>query len=215
MPEYEYPQDNRIHTRFSELVKCTPGQIRNVVLERYGLIPHFSSPHTGIGSTRHEMYEEEMYGTGRIPECFLDVCPQFKDVAIRFIEKEFKAEIFKDVVLHSTPDAISESDGIIFDFKVTSQEAKKYKASRQLLVYAYQMFIRKIEIKKVVFLIEKWDKAKTEIIGYDCYAEDIDREKVLEVKAWLKDRVEILLAGLEAYKNEALWLNIMKPVTTI
>lgn len=201
---YTYPNDGRVHTRYSELVKCTPGQIERVVAERFGDIPPFSSSHTAIGSIRHEMYAAEIEELGLLPSCFRKACPQYSDVKIEMFEQELKAQIFKDVVLHSTPDAVSSSSGILFDFKVTTQEAKKYAASKQVLVYAFQLLLRGIEIKEVVFLIERWNSEKTEILGYDCASKLITKEEILEVKDWLKSRTEILLSAIEARKHSSL-----------
>ena len=147
------------------------------------------------------MYAQDIENTGLLPNCFRKAAPQYANVKIEQFEQEMKAEIFKGVVLHSTPDAVSTSSGIIFDFKVTTQEAKKYAASKQVLVYAYQLLLRKIEIKEVVFLIERWNSEKTEILGYDSVSKEISRENVLEVRDWLKSRTEILLSAIEARKN--------------
>lgn len=204
---YEYPQDGRLHTRYSELSRCTlpssrgSGQLIRVVKERFGEIQPFSSDHTGLGSTRHEMYSDEIGETHKIPQCFSAKCPEYTGVNIDMSEQELKAEIFDQVVLHSTPDAVSSESGIIFDFKVTTAKAEKYKASKQLLVYAYQMLLRGITVSEIVFLIENWNSEKTAILGYDYYSQKITFEDVVGVKPWIKERCEVLLAGMEAYKK--------------
>jgi hypothetical protein len=206
MPEYQYPNDGKTHTRYSELVKCTNGQVRKVVQERFGELSPFSNGHTGLGQVRHDMFQDEITKTHRLPKCFLDeveACKKYSDVEIDVVEKHYESEIFKNVVLHSTIDAASTKSGIIFDFKMTTQSAKKWASSKQILVYAYQLILRKVEVKTAVFLIERWNSEKTEILGYECIEIEITPEKVLEVKEWIKSRVELLLTEIKLYTMES------------
>lgn len=199
MPTYSYPNDGRLHTRYSELVRCTPGQIDRVIDEKFGLTTPFSSEHTALGSVRHEMYAEEMRGSKRIPECF---CKEYTyDARVDMVETELKAEILPGVVLHSTPDAVDTDNGIVFDFKVTTLDAKKWNASKQILTYAYQMHLRGVDVSYSVFLIEKWNSAKTEILGYQSTIQLLPREKVLGVLPWLQDRAMYLQEKITEYQD--------------
>lgn len=205
MPSYTYPNDGRIHTRYSELVKCTPNQIRRVVMERFGDLTPFSNAHTSLGDERHQMFQEETSETKRIPKCFWEKCPDYKELEIDVVERHYATEIYKGVVLHSTIDQASTSGGVGIDFKMTTQEAKRFKPSRQLKVYVWQLLVRNIPIHEIAYLVERWNSEKSRIIGYDCFSEQIDPEQVKEeVKEWIRPRVELLLSAIKSYEKGSL-----------
>lgn len=214
---YNYPNDGKLHFRYHDLLKCTPGSIKRLVLERYGEIPVFNGEHTQFGTDRHEMFEEEMRGTGRLPKVFLDQCStlpsHYKGVQIDHVEEEFATEIFDGVVLHSRPDAVSTSYGLIADPKVTVDQIKKWNPSRQLMMYTLHFQARDIKIKELCYLGEIWDytveerygksfKVKKDIIDYQCLIKEVFMSEVMEIKnQWAKPRIELLQAALELYKE--------------
>lgn len=214
---YNYPNDGKLHIRYHDLLKCTPGQIENLVLEKFGLKQPFSSDSTQFGTDRHEMFELEMKETKRLPEAFLNECKQlpthYKDIEIDAVEQEIATEIFEGIVLHSRPDAVSTSYGLIADPKVTIQGIKKWNPSRQLLMYAYHFIVRGIKIKEIVYLGEIWDytevpnngkikKVPKDIIDYQCLIKNIDEQEVKTmVHEWARPRIEYLKAAVELYKE--------------
>ena len=62
--------DGKLHTRYSELTQCTEAGIVAVLELRAGLRKKFSTASTAFGSTRHEMFEEDVAETGTVPEVF-------------------------------------------------------------------------------------------------------------------------------------------------
>lgn len=199
MPTYTYPNDGKLHTRYSELVRCTPGQINRVVMEHFGEMVGFSSDHTGLGTERHKDYAEEMIGTKRLPDCFRKEFPQYEHFVVDIVEKELKAEVMPGVVLHSTPDAASSTSLTIIDFKVTSQEAKRWSASKQILVYAWQLHIRDIPIERSLFLIEQWNPQKTKILRYDVVEREITPDDIAEAYEWICSRCTTLREAIDQH----------------
>ena len=214
---YLYPQDEKFHFRYHDLLKATPGSVKRWVMERYGEIPAFDGEHTRFGSDRHEMFEQEMKKTRRLPSVFLNECKalpaHYKDIGIEMVEEEIVTEIFPNVVLHSRPDAVSKSYGLIADPKITVDQIKKWNPSRQLLMYVLHFMARNIPIKEICYLGEIWDfdevpnngkmmKVKRDIIDYQCLIKPVDEEEVMTIKnEWARPRIEYLMAALELYKS--------------
>jgi hypothetical protein len=210
MPAYEYPNDGNIHVRQSDLSRCTPGQIKRLVMEKMGELTPFSSGDTSFGSDRHDMLEEEVRETKRLPKVFLQECAipaHYKNIEIDMVEQKMVTEIYPGVIFHCTPDAVSSSYGLIADWKITTQLAKKYASSKQLMVYAYILMLRGISIKEYAFLIERWDKdpvtgEKNHILEYDCYIREIFEEDIRDIKInFIKPRIEYLVAAVELYRE--------------
>src|SRR5688572_17166342 len=100
MPMYTYPNDGKIHSRYSELKLCTPNQIdRLMAIKNHELDP-FYSEHTAFGTDRHSDWEQETRQTGQLPACFQSL-PATKQVAIESIEQEYAVELVRGVVVHS------------------------------------------------------------------------------------------------------------------
>jgi hypothetical protein len=59
MADYTYTADGKLHTRYSELIRCTPGQIDRVVWERIHPGHRAETEHMGFGTLRHEMLEQQ------------------------------------------------------------------------------------------------------------------------------------------------------------
>jgi hypothetical protein len=102
MSDYTFTDDNKLHTRYSELVKCTPGQIDRVIWERKNPGYRTETEHMGFGTLRHSMFEAEARETGLLPACFGQ-----GNISADYIEHEFTTEIWQGLIVHSRPDAVS------------------------------------------------------------------------------------------------------------
>lgn len=111
MADYLIAEDGKIHTRYTELTRCTPGQIDRVIDERLGLAAKFKSDKLEFGTDRHDMWETEGKRTSMIPECF------GLDWPISHAEQEFASEILPGIVLHSRPDAVCAQIYTLVDYK--------------------------------------------------------------------------------------------------
>lgn len=194
MPNYDYPKDGKLHTRFSELVRCTDGQIDRVLAEREGDQTPFSSNITFFGDVRHEMLKEYIQKNGKIPDKFginLKCEPERA-------EKHIAVEIWPDVVIHGTPDCFGED--WIADFKTTSRTEKAYKASKQILFYAWMLSFYGLKIEKGYYLCEIWDLERTKILDYKPYPFPIDPAEFEELKHWAWERVKRLRKAIKGYQ---------------
>lgn len=212
MSDYAYREDGRIHTRYSTLIRCTPGQIDRVIAEMHGA-SRVETEHMSFGTLRHEMLEEEARATGRIPTCF------GVKAAADFIEHEFTTELIKGVVVHSRPDAVSAQQQTVWDYKTVvdgkngwQENLKgygwrpKYNAQRELVdhtvvpstkqhqlqFYAYQMGLHGIRITKGTFLCEIWNRERDEILGYEVIEFPITFRNMASIVLWVKGRVALL-----------------------
>lgn len=201
MADYLYSEDGKIHTRYTELMKCTPGQIDRVISERLGQTERFKSDKLEFGSDRHEMWEAEGRTTGKIPECF------GLDWEISHTEEEFASEILPGIVLHSRPDAVCEAIATLVDYKTLIADSlamgeltavARYKNSKQLPLYAYQLGLHGIRIKRIAYLIEIWNREQTEILGYKHIIKDFKMSDIGPILPWVNDRVSMLAASIEA-----------------
>ncbi len=201
MADYTYQEDGKLHTRYSTLVRCTTGQIDRVVDEMRGDRRRAETEDMGFGTLRHEMLEEEARRTGRLPACF------GVKAAADFIEHEFTTEIWKDVVIHSRPDAVSAAQATIYDYKTVvdgkvgwrkTVDGYRHKGKQyQLMFYAYQLGLHGIEIKRGAFLCEVWNQARDEILRYEIVEFEINMRDMVAVLGWVKPRVALLQAVLE------------------
>ena len=71
MADYTYIDDGKIHTRFSELTRCTEKGVVSVVKEKLNLKKrHFGGGILEFGTERHNMFMEEAKKTGEVPQVF-------------------------------------------------------------------------------------------------------------------------------------------------
>lgn len=208
MSDYLYADDGKIHTRFSELVACTPGGIDRVLAVRKNPDLRFESESMSWGTDRHELWQEETGRTGLMPACFFGVFPR---LAVTHCEQEFATEILSGVILHSRPDAICANDETIVDYKTmiadSLEEARikawgTYNRSRQLPTYGFQVGLHEIKIRKAVYLIEVWKRpgpgqSPDTILGYVVVEKPLALKDLAANLPWIKERVSMLAAALE------------------
>lgn len=201
MADYLYAEDGKIHTRYTELVRCTAGQIDRVIAERVGDVKKFKSDRLEFGTDRHEMWEDEGKRTGHLPACF------GLDWAVSHVESEFATELLPGVIVHSRPDAVCASEATIVDYKTLcassvgdgiAKAAKMYAKSRQLPFYGFQVGVHGIRIKKIAYLIEIWNEEQDEILGYHYIVKDLPMAEVAKMLPWIKERVSMLVSAVEA-----------------
>lgn len=186
---YKTQDDGKLHTSYSELNRCTtPATTRKAVLERNGITEDFKSEQMEFGSIRHKQWETESLETHRTPKVFEKIYSKSVD----YIEQAFAIEIFKDVVLHFRPDAVSLEDLAVIDYKKIDSSAAKFKSSYQLLIYAYALAMHDIRVTKRVFLCEKWNKDNTKILGYERLELPVNLYDMSMARIWLKPRVKLL-----------------------
>jgi hypothetical protein len=200
MSDYLYSDDGNIHTRYTELVRCTPGQIDRVIEERLNPNKRFKSDKLDFGSDRHEMWEEESKQTHRLPACF------GLDWPVSHAEHEFASKVLPGVVLHSRPDAVCADIYTLVDYKTiiadTLAEGSmaaviRYKYAKQLPVYAYQLGLHGIRIKRIAYLVEVWNRNQDEILGYKTIIRDLTMAEIAQCLPWIKDRVVTLASAIE------------------
>jgi len=191
---YDYPNDNKLHTRFSELVRCTPGQIDKVVEERLGHYAPFENEITYFGEKRHEMFSKYIKENGKIPEKFeIDLkCKPEQS------ERHIACEVAPRLVIHGTPDA--HADDWIVDFKTTTRP-DSFSASKQTTFYAWLLSIYGLEIKKTYYLCEVWNLERDKILGYKTIEKEITPEAIEEVKEWALERARLLYKTLKLYER--------------
>jgi len=202
--KYNYPEDGKFHTRYSELVKATETGVIRAVQERRGEMPPIENIHTLLGTERHEEFAKESLKTGKPAQVFLDGCSELnRDYKVATVEQELVAEIFPDVVLHSTPDFIgtdAKGNTILVDYKCSAASPDSFPKSKQHLCYAFQLLARGILCSEVYYCVEQWNTEKTEIMGYTTVVVPIDRQKIMAVRDWLWERVCNLQEALEIIK---------------
>lgn len=211
--EYKYPNDGRLHTRYSELVRATPAQVEKLILERFGLSPRFENKYMEFGTFRHKMFDREMKKTGYLPKVFKEVLP--RNLKVDGSEYYFETPLTLDldgekveVVIHSTTDAYKGGD-YIADFKVTTSDENTWGSKQQLIFYAYLLGHHGIKFKRTIYLLERWDEQRRNILDYRKKESKIQKWKLQMVRDWIEDRVFALKMGTEmflennpGYKNE-------------
>ena len=205
MPQYEIKADGKLHSRYTDLLRATPKQVENIIKEQTGEKKRFSNDILTFGETRHAMWEKEANETGMLPIVFRDAFPEYKDLQITHTEKEFATELFKNIVIHSRPDGVSVPSCIVVDYKTMVKGAggaRRYKSSKQLPFYAFQLGWHNIRIKKYVYFVEIWNEDYTEIVGYDKWEKNIGLVDITVMKKWAHDRCEVLALGM---KMAGLW----------
>ena len=207
MADYSYdPNDGKLHTRYSELAMCTPGNgVKNAVLRRFDMLPRVETEYMAFGTERHEMWAEEALKTGKTAACF---GVQFEAT---HIEREFAANVLPSVVMHMRPDVVSEPAQAVIDYKTLFAESydlgkiraeTTYSKSKQLIVYAYILMIFGIRIKRFIFLVEIWNKEQNEILGTHIVERDVSLLEIKSALNWIRVRATLLHAAIEDYLSQ-------------
>lgn len=204
---YQYKDDGKLHTRYSELVNCTETGIERVLEERYGQRKKLELEAFDFGRARHETLEEEGRAEGKVPTYF-----EAGEIPISHAEQSFAIEAFEGVVIHFTPDLLSQEEFLIGDYKMVREPEEgwngnfpslwpMYKNSVQLDFYAWLLTFKKIPIKEKIYLGEYWNRERTEILHHDFVRRPITIVDKGNARAWAIPRIERLLAGIEVYKE--------------
>jgi len=191
---YNYPEDNKLHTRYSELVKCTVGQIDKVIEERNGELAPFENEITYFGEKRHEMFSKYIKEKGELPKNFglnLTCKPEQS-------ERHIACEVAPDLVIHGTPDAFGE-DWVI-DFKTTTKP-DAYINSKQTTFYAWLLSIYGLEIRKVYYLCEIWNIDRDKILGYKVHEKELTPQDLEDVREWALERARLLYKTIKLYER--------------
>lgn len=201
MADYIIKDDGKLHTRYSELTRCTPGQIDRVVWERSHPDSRAHTEHMDFGIVRHEIFEEDGRRAGGVPTEF------GIDLPLSHFEHEFATEILPGVVVHSRPDGVAAAKNMIIDYKTVvngkmgwQKIVNSYRHTgkqRQLQFYAFQLGLHGILIRQGAFLCEIWDADRENILDYKVVTFDIKLRDIAPVLPWVKDRVALLQTVLE------------------
>lgn len=203
MEGYTVENDGKIHTRYTDLVRCTEGQVLKVAREMLFHKERYNGAATSFGRTRHEMFADESLDTGRTPQCFQEL---EVELSVRCIEKEFAMEVFPGVVVHSRTDAYAPDPQLIIDYKTftNSGDLEKYKRSKQHLMYALQLMNIGKGVKGALYLGEMWDAERENLLGYGQLEVPISLKDLVEFRnGWLKDRCERLVVAIDYLKNNS------------
>lgn len=203
MAEYNYPKDGKIHTRYSELVRCTPGQIEKVVAERMGDIIPFSNDIMDFGTERHQILSDYIIKNNKLPKHFAKELKTKYDLELEIkgdqSERHIAVEMFKGIVIHGTPDIFGK-DWII-DFKTTTRGKEAYINSKQNIFYAWLLSIYGLKIKRAFYLCELWNKERNEILGYESHDKEITEIDKDEIKKWAWERAKLLKSAIKHYQK--------------
>lgn len=198
---YNYPKDGKLHTRFHELLRCTDGQIDNVIAERFGDLAPFENDITYFGTKRHEMLEKYIKENNELPKQFKKLCEE-KGIELEVngkqVEKEICCEMFNGVVIHGTPDLFG-SDWIV-DFKTTTRP-ESFSANKQTLFYAWLFQPYGLKITKSYYLMEIWNLERDKILGYDVIEKEITQEAIDKINDWALERARTLYKAVKTYER--------------
>ena len=202
MADYKIADDGKLHTRYSDLIRCTEGSVLTVAREMLVGKKRFTSNITEFGSLRHDMWEQEAKATGRSPECFREIGLDF---SVTDIEQEYSMEVFPGVVLHSRIDAFADELQYLVDWKTITNEGdiKKYRSSKQHLTYGLQKLNKGVITKGAMYVGERWNKERTKLLGYEHIELPYTVADLATFKnGWLKDRAERLVIAVEMLKKD-------------
>ncbi len=202
MSDYFYDRtDGKIHTRYTQLLRCTPKQVDRVLAEIAGQVTSVRRSDMDFGAIRHKMFEEEARETMRVPQTF------GLDWPVSHVEHEFTTEILPGVVIHSRLDLVSSAKNAIIDYKTVvdgkqgwRKIVKSYQSEskqRQLKFYAFQLGMHGIQVRQGIFLCEVWNQARDTILRYERVEFPIKLQDIAGTLPWVKDRVALLLAVAE------------------
>lgn len=200
MADYTYPQDGKFHTRYSELVACTSDRVAVKVAEqRAGLRPRVETEVMRFGTDRHNQFAQESRKTGLTPQVFKDELG-FQLEVIE-VEVHRATELFQNCVIHFTMDAhCKPADSV--DYKTTTTDGMGFVRSYQQPIYCLLMGPHGDRIERLTYLIERWNKERDSILGYDCFTREISIKELAEAKKWLRERVARLRAADEYVYHE-------------
>lgn len=200
MPEYNYPNDHKFHSRYSELVACSSDYAAIKVAEqRAGLRPRVETAVMRFGIDRHEQFAEESKRTGLTPQVFKDELG-FQLEVIE-VEVHRATELFQNCVIHFTVDAHCKPYDLV-DYKTTTTSGHGFFKSFQLPIYCLLMGPHGDRIERINYPIERWDKDREKILGYDLFTREISLAELAEAKKWLRERVARLRAADEYVYHE-------------
>ena len=186
---YEFKEDGKLHTRYSELKGCTPGGVVRVV-ERRKFQLNETNPYTEFGTLRHEVFANFIRSNGHFPKAVgLDL-----KVDKNAVEQSYGVEVWENVVIHMTADL--HNDNWVADFKTTTKGAVNYKNDKQVIFYAWMLGKLGKKITKGYYICELWDIDRTQIRGYEVLERDITEKDLEETESWAKLRVETLYKEL-------------------
>ena len=157
-----------------------------------------------FGSLRHQMFEEESKVTGKTPECFKTVGV---DIVTEMHEERFSMDLMPGVVLHSTIDCYSPEESAIIDYKTYTNEydLQTYKQSTkksQLLTYALQLLNLGERVDKLIYLGERWNKERTELLGYDKLVISVTMIDIINNRDKLRQNAVRLMSAIAVLENE-------------
>lgn len=204
---YLIKDDGKLHTRYSELMNCTESGIERVLEERFGQRKKLELEAFDFGRARHETLEEEGKVENKVPEYF-----GVGEISISHAEQSFAIEPFPGVVIHFTPDLLSQVEFLIGDYKMVREPKegwdgkfpplwKFYKDSIQLDFYAWLLTFKKIPIKEKLYMGEYWNRDRSEILHHDYVRKPITIVEKGKARAWAIERIERLMAGIEVYRE--------------
>lgn len=204
---YKIKLDGKLHTRYSELTHCTEAGMERVLEERFGQRRKLELEAFDFGRARHEKLEADTRITGEVPQYF-----GVGAIPLSHIETSFAIEPFPGVVVHFTPDLLSQSEFLIGDYKMVREPEGGwdgkfpslwglYKDSIQLDFYAWLLTFKKIPIKEKLYMGEYWNHDRTEILHHDFVRRPITVIDKGKARAWAIPRIERLMAGIEIYRE--------------
>lgn len=203
MPGYDIKEDGKIHTRWSDLKRCTTTHGALTVAKEMVLGKKRWSG-DDFGSLRHEMFEEEGKRTGMAPECFKH-CDWHEPVIM--CEQQFEMELIPGVILHSTIDTYAPESETVVDYKTfTNDEDLKHYGQphkkAQLKTYALQLMNKKYRVKNLRFAGERWDKSREELLGYDTILIPVSTLELAQHLNDIKLLARRLVAAVEVLREE-------------
>lgn len=165
---YDHEDDGQIHTSWSDLKRCsTPHGALTVAKEMVHRKKRWGGDK--FGEIRHRMWEKEVNQTGMTPACFQHIGIHERAI---YPEKRYQMQLIPGVVLHSTIDLYLPDRACVTDYKTFTNhdDLQKYRQPAkmaQLLTYGLQLVNAGESVKCIMFMGERWDKAREELLGYD------------------------------------------------
>jgi hypothetical protein len=207
---YKYAEDGKIHTRWSDLKRCSTSHGALTVAKEMVLGQKRWSG-DDFGSKRHSMWEKESLQTGRTPECFRHIKI---DYVAEAPESQYSMEILPGVILHSTIDVYLPEIACVTDYKTFTNAAdlKSYKQphkTAQLLTYSLQLLNVGKPVKNVMFLGERWDGERDVLLGYDHVMMPVSTIDLVKMRADLKARAVRLSAAIQVLRDSREVLDIV------
>lgn len=202
---YDYPDDGKFHTRYSELQSCSSIKAAMAVAKkRLGITERIENDILRFGQLRHEMWEEEAKQTDKTPECFKEALGLQWDVLEA--ENHRASEIFENVVIHFTTDVITTTPALI-DYKTATEMRKAhykqyYGSQYQMPVYALLLRPHGIHIKDAHYLLECWDRERKNLKGYLYVHKPIRLREMADARNWLQQRVSNLIQAENLVRKE-------------